>query len=308
MSINGKRSNRLILALILALFCYLGLYTWNARTGYLDTVAENSGLEVVSFLLSPIVWVKDQGTLAWNNYIALVGVAEENTRLRKELQHALTTAALTGEAQQELLRLRNLLHLPQLQEQPGFAARVLARRFGPNSPLQTITINKGFSHGATVGTPVVIPGGVVGQVLRAAPHASTVLLITDPSFKLAVVSQKTRTPAIAVGTGPLADEFQIDLAYVAPNAKLEVGEILITAGMGSKFPKGIPVGQVTSINPSSNSHFKNVTAKSLVSLKDIEEVLVLMPNDYGNPLMPPLVGPPRTLIPPVPLDEDTLPY
>lgn len=291
------------MALVFGLFCYLGLYTWNARTGYLDTVAENSGLEVVSFLLSPIVWVKDQASLSWNNYLALVDIAEENTRLRRELQHALTTAALVEEDRQELLRLRNLLKLPQLQEQPGFAARVLARRFGPNSPLQTITINKGFAHGATVGTPVVVPGGVVGQVLRSAPHASTVLLLTDPSFKLAVVSQKTRTPAIAVGTGPLSDQFQIEVAYVAPNAKLEVGELLVTAGVGSKFPKGIPVGQVTSINTSgSDTHFKSVTAKSLIAFKNIEEVIVLMPEEYGNPLVPPLIGPPKPLLPPAPLE------
>ena len=292
------------MALVFGLFCYLGLYTWNARTGYLDTVAENSGLEVVSFLLSPLVWVKDQASVGWNHYLALVYIAEENTRLRNELQRSLTTASLAEEDRQELMRLRNLFQLPQLQQQPGFAARVLARRFGPNSPLQTVTINKGFTHGATVGTPVVIPGGVVGQVLRSAPHASTVLLLTDPSFRLAVVSQKTRTPAIAVGTGPLSDEFQIDVTYVAPNAKLEVGELLVTAGVGSKFPKGIPVGQITSINPSSSdTHFKSVTAKSLIPFKNIEEVIVLMPEEYGNPLIPALIGPPKPLIPQIPFVE-----
>ena len=230
------------MALVFGLFCYLGLYTWNARTGYLDTVAENSGLEVVSFLLSPLVWVKDQASIGWNHYLALVSIAEENTRLRNELQRSLTTASLAEEDRQELMRLRNLFQLPQLQQQPGFAARVLARRFGPNSPLQTITINKGFTHGATVGTPVVIPGGVVGQVLRSAPHASTVLLLTDPSFRLAVVSQKTRTPAIAVGTGPLSDEFQIDVTYVAPNAKLEVGELLVATHIEHKADCVLSVG------------------------------------------------------------------
>lgn len=281
-----------------ALFLYLGLFAWNARTGYLDTVAERTGLEIVGYILSPVVWVKDQCVSYWNRYIALIDVAEENTRLRADVRRAQTAATLAAEERAELDRLRALLRLEALHERPGFAARVIAKRFGPQAVLKTFTVNKGFLDGAIVGTPVVNETGVVGRILRAAPHAATVLMLTDPGFRLAVISQDSRTPGIL--TGSTGNQRKLEVAYVAQNAQIAAGELLITAGVDGGFPKGIPVGVVTQVTPGNEILFLQVQASPLVNLERLEEVILLQEEGSGPPLLERLPDPvdPDPLLPP----------
>ena len=269
--------------MVFAFFCYLGLFAWNARTGYLDTIAERSGLEIVSHILSPIVWVKDGIADSWNHYFALVDVAEENSRLRHEMRRLEAAVVLTGEERAELLRLRGLLKLEALKEHPGFGARVIAMRFGPQAGLKTVTINKGFLDGAIAGTPVVTQNGVVGRVLRSAPSASTVLLLTDPGFRLAVVSQQSRTPGIVVGAS--SGQHLLEVTYVSQTATLAEGELLLTAGVDGAFPKGIPVGTVTKVTPGNETLFQKVLATPTVNLDRMEEVLLLQNEGSGPPLI-----------------------
>ena len=274
------------------------------RTGYLDTIAERSGLEIVGHVLSPITWIKDSVAETWNHYFALVDVAEENSRLRHELRRAEAAAVLAAEEKAELLRLRRLLTLEALTEHSGFGARVIAMRFGPQSVLKTLTVNKGFLDGAIAGTPVVAYNGVVGRVLRSAPNASTVLLLTDPGFRLAVISQQSRTPGIAVGAS--SSDHLLEVTYVSQTANLQEGELLITSGVDGAFPKGVPVGIVTKVTPGAETLFQKVTAQPIVSLDRLEEVVLLQ--DYGGG--PPLVqrdAPEQSapFLPPVPHTNST---
>jgi rod shape-determining protein MreC len=273
----------LIGILVLLLFCYLGLFTWNARTGYLDTIAERSGLEIVGYVLSPVVWLRDRFAIWWDGYLALVDVAAENARLRAELEQSRAAALLASEDKAELQRLRDLLGLEALHERSAFAARILAKRFGPQAVLKTFTVNKGFLNGATAGTPVVTKNGVVGRVLRAAPRTATVLMLTDPGFRLAVISNESRTPGILTGS----TERRLEVAYVAQNARIAPGETLITSGADGSFPKGIPVGVVTQVTPGNEILFLQVHARPLVDMDRLEEVLLLEEKDGAPPLLPP---------------------
>lgn len=239
----------------------------------------------------------------WNSYIALIDVAEENARLREDLRRAHVLANLAAEDLAELERLRKLLQLDALTEQPGFAARVIAKRFGPHSLRKTFTINKGFLDGAFAGTPVVNHEGVVGRVLRTAPHTSTVLMLTDPGFRLAVITQESRTPGILAGSA--AGLRRLEVAYVAQNAQLRPGELLITAGVDGIFPKGIPVGIITDVTPGNEKLFLQVDAQPLVDLERLEEVILLMQVDSGPPLLERLEDPdPEEFLHLPPVEED----
>ncbi|MDR2124747.1 MAG: rod shape-determining protein MreC [Desulfovibrio sp.] len=259
------------------------MFTWNARTGYLDTIAERSGLEIVGYVLSPVVWLWDRCAGWWDSYLALVDVAAENARLRAELEQSRASALLASEDRAELQRLRDLLGLEALRERPAFAARVIAKRFGPQAVLKTFTVNKGFLNGATAGTPVVTRTGVVGRVLRASPHTATVLMLTDPGFRLAVISNESRTPGIITGSA----ERRLEVAYVAQNARIAPGEMLITSGADGSFPKGIPVGVVTQVMPGNEILFLQVHARPLVDMDRLEEVLLLKEKSDAPPLLPP---------------------
>ncbi len=253
------------------------------RTGYLDTIAERSGLEIVAYVLSPFTMLRDNCVELWNDYLALVDVAEENTRLREELKRSQRSAQIAAEERAELLRLRELFKLETLRETPGFAARVLAMRFGPQAVLKTLTVNRGYMHGAVAGTPVISNAGVVGRVLRSAPHAATVLLITDPGFRLAVISQETRTPGILVGTS--GSRHVLELTYVPQTSTINEGELLITAGVDGTFPKGIPAAVVTRVSPDTESLFQKVSAAPISGLDNLEEVIMLQYDGSGRPLI-----------------------
>lgn len=246
-------------------------------------------------MLSPVVWVKDQCIGYWRKYMALIDVAEENDRLREDLRRAHAYANLVAEERSELERLRKLLGLKALHERPAFAARIIAWRFGPQAARSTFTVNKGYLDGALVGTPVVTDAGVVGRVLRSAPHAATVLMLTDPGFRLAVISQETRTPGIV--TGSAGRSKRLELAYVAQNARIKPGELLITSGLDGAFPKGIPVGIVTAVMPGNEILFLQVHAQPLVDIDRLEEVLLLQATGSGPPLLDPLPDPTEILLP-----------
>ena len=228
--------------------------------------------------------------------MALIDVAEENERLRADLRRAHNYASLVAEERAELNRLRKLLQLEALHERPAFAARIIAWRFGPQAARNTFTVSKGYLDGALVGTPVVTDAGVVGRVLRTAPHASTVLMITDSGFRLAVISQQSRTPGIIMGSAGASP--RLEMAYVAQTARISPGELLITSGLDGVFPKGIPVGIVTAVMPGNEILFQQVHAQPMVDLDRLEEVLLLQAGD-GPPLLDPLPDPADMLMLPL---------
>lgn len=284
----------LILAGIL-LVLFLAMYSWNRRTRALDDLAVNVGLEVSAWILSPLQHVRDIGGEFWNRYIDLVGVRDENLRLKDRVNDLEARLMATGEDLAELKRLRALVQFPVDVRWKPLAARILAGRMGPNAVLDSITISRGYANGAKPGTPLVTNLGLVGRVLRSSAHAATVLLITDPGSRVAVFGQESRSPGILKGHG-MGKPLEVDFVQRATGMKN--GEILVTSGLDDKYPKGLPVARVTNVAPSDYTQFMAVTAEPLVDLQHMEEVLLLeksgieLPPD--EPDIPPevLVGPP----------------
>lgn len=277
-------------AIIFALFAFLALYTWNARTGYLDTLAEHTGLEVTGYLLLPGTWVKSETTRYWRQYLALVDVAEENRILREEKERTDQYLASVRDDLAELARLRDLLSLTPPEKWQTIGARVLSGRFGPGAALETVMINRGFATGAAPNTPVATHQGLVGSIFRASPHIATVLLLTDQSFRAAVVTSEGRVPGVLLGAGARAN---LEVRYMAPNAKVNVGELLVTSGLDDTFPKGLPVARVVSVEPGAETLFQQVQAAPVVSPDSLEEVLLLIspahwPESAALPDKPPV--------------------
>lgn len=276
---------------IFALCAFLALYTWNARTGYLDTLTEHSGLEVTGYLLLPGIWIKSEASALWNQYIALINVAEENARLREERNRAEQYLALVRDDLAELARLRNLIGLKPPEQWHALGTRVLAGRFGPGAFLETVMIDRGFSTGAAPGTPLATQQGLIGRVYRASPHIATVLLLTDQSFRAAVVTSEGRVPGLLVGGGPRAN---LEVRYMAPNVKVNVGETLITSGLDDIFPKGLPVARIVRVEPGNETLFQQVQAEPLASPDALEEALLLIaPKDWPlNAVLPDILPAP----------------
>ncbi len=275
------------------LFVFLGMYGWNRSTGVLDNVAVSVGLEASGAILSPFRQLQASLAGLWNDYINLINVRCENKRLTERVRELEAMMLTHREDEAELRRLRELLKLPADVSWNPVGARVLSGRMGPNSLLNSITINRGYTSGSIPGTPVVTNRGLLGSVLRASAHTSTVFLLTNPMSRIAIFTQKTRSPGILCGAGPGRP---LEVRYVNRDTMAEVGEILVTSGLDGKYPKGIPVAVITSVRPSNYNEFMVISADPLADLLHIEEVLLLEPT--GNirpaepvPTKPLIVGP-----------------
>ncbi|MEW5774326.1 MAG: rod shape-determining protein MreC, partial [Thermodesulfobacteriota bacterium] len=237
----------------------------------LDSLAANTGLEFVSWVLRPGKWVADKSTRVWDDYFHLVDVQQENRRLAEQVDRLSLELAALREDSAEAVRLRKLLSYSPPRAWTVQGARVIAHRLGPAGALDTVLIDKGSLDDVKVNAPVGTPGGVAGRVLRAAMQASTVLLVSDPNSKIPVVSRERRTTGILSGQG--AGE-ELEVRYVPLNAPLDVGEVLVTSGLAGIFPKGLPVAEVTGIERSDISLFLTVRARPLVDFNSLEEVLL----------------------------------
>lgn len=263
---------RFILIPVIVLFLYLGTYTWNQRTGFLDKIATQVGLESVGAVLKPVVMLRTTFEEFWDKYFDLVAVREENERLKTDIITIQAQIVQAGEDRAEVQRLRRLLSMPPDEQWRGVGARVLAGRMGPNSVLETVTINLGYLTGGLPGAPLATEMGLVGRVLRASPTTATALLLTDPGSRIAVLSQNTRAPGVLTGRGA---RHPLEMRFVARNSEVEEGELLVTSGLDGMYPKGIPVARVVSVAPSDYSQFMAVLASPLVDVERLEEVLLL---------------------------------
>jgi rod shape-determining protein MreC len=266
------KSRHIILAFLLPLFLYMSMYTWNWKTGHLDRLARYTGLEIVGGVLAPGKWVHRRAHALWDSYIHLHQAQEHNVALQKEIQNLKLEVIRLRKEAQTASRLRKLLHFSPPPEWEFQGADIIGSRIGPNAVLQTVTINKGSRDGIRQNTPILTPDGVVGRTNQVSPHFSTVLLITDPNSNIPVRGQRSRTNGILRGQGLRR---QLQVKHVPQNSPMYEDEVLVTSGLDGLFPKGLPVARVEKVTISDLSLFKDVQARSLVDVKQQEEVLAI---------------------------------
>ncbi len=263
-------TRRIIISVVLALLAFLGMYTWNQRTGQWDWLAANSGLEIAGGVLRAVHGVGDTISSIWNRYIALIDVQEENDQLRREVASLSQALVASREDQAELERLRRLLRLDVPEDWNVAAARVLASRIGPNASLETLLLARGYLDGAAPGTAVASQDGLVGRVYKAGPGTSMVLLLSDVGSRVAVVAAQSRVQGILAGMGA---GNPMEMLFVKQNAPLEEGELLLTSGLDAAYPKGIPVARVLSVKTGPSPTLE-IAAEPLVQFTTLEEVLL----------------------------------
>ncbi|CAM2056727.1 rod shape-determining protein MreC [Desulfovibrionales bacterium] len=250
----------------------MSLYSWNIRTGYLDNLATATGLQFLGWSVLPAKWMFWKCFSAWNRYLYLVGVEQENEALKQHQNELKAELARVREEAAEVTRLRSLMIFTPPETWEVVGAKVLALRVGPNAVLETLVVSKGNRDGLAVNMPAVTLEGVVGRLLRVGPTISTVLLLTDSNSRIAVLGQTHRTSGILMGRGIGA---LLDVLYVPLNNEMEVGELLVTSGMAGIFPKGLPVARVHNVEQTDISLFKIVKAELLVDFQNLEELLLL---------------------------------
>ncbi|MEZ5563683.1 MAG: rod shape-determining protein MreC [Gammaproteobacteria bacterium] len=143
-----------------------------------------------------------------------------------------------------------------------------------------VILDKGSPQGAHAGQVLLDANGVVGQIMRDQIYSSEAILITDPDHALPVEVVRNGMRTIAVGTGNLD---RLSLPFLTRNADVKAGDLLVTSGLGGRFPAGYPVGTITAVDGSEGDAFLEVTAKPAASLDRLHEVLLVFSPETDAP-------------------------
>ncbi len=158
----------------------------------LETAAPLTGMVTASF---------QDLTSVWKRYIFLVGLEDENERLKRN--NALLAQEINRyrEGYLEGIRLQKLLALKESPNYQTIAAMVIGK--DQTSIMKTILIDKGTSHGLKVDLPVIADQGVVGRIVETSAHVSRVLLLIDENSNTDALIQENRIQGILQGAASL---------------------------------------------------------------------------------------------------------
>ena len=189
--------------------------------------------------------------------------------LKAENEQLRSRNAELEETNQSTQRLQGLLDLKNTYNLQSTGARVISG--STDSFNNTIVIDKGTSSGLAVGMPVVDSGGVIGQIIECGPTTSTVRLITDEKSGVAAMVQSSRAQGMLMGSASR----QITLNLINTNQKVAVGDTVVTSGLGGVFPKGLPLGKVTSVEAAPGSLYYTIVIEPFGNVSTNEEVMVI---------------------------------
>jgi len=175
--------------------------------------------------------------------------------------------------ERENMRLRELLGSSFRLSERVLVAELLAVDLDPF--LQQVVIDKGKNSGVFVGQSVLDATGVMGQVTAVDPFSSRVVLLTDPSHAIPIQINRNGLRAVVTGRG-LGEDLIVQ--YLPYNADVRVGDLLITSGLGGRFPTGYPVGTVVSIDLPVGQAFADIRVKPAAHLSTSREVLLVLSN------------------------------
>ena len=207
----------------------------------------------------------------------------ENHALRQELLLKNSEQLLLGQYRQENARLRELLGSPLRQDEQKMVAQVLSTSTDPYS--DQVVIDKGLDNGVYVGQPVISDKGVVGQVVAAGKLTSRVLLICDASHALPIQVLRNDIRVIVAGNGCTED---LQLEHLPGNTDIRVGDVLVTSGLGGRFPEGYPVAVVSSVKVDTQRAYTVIQARPTAQLQRLRYLLLLWGADpRGEVPLPP---------------------
>lgn len=273
---NFSRGPSLQIRLILAVLVALGVIIADSRLGtfsqirtYMDTavspsIYSNGPRELLDSVSQ---------TLASRDQLEL-----ENRALRQELLLKNSDLLMLGQYKQENARLRELLGSPLRQDEQKMVTQVISTVNDPYS--DQVVIDKGSVNGVYEGQPVISDKGVVGQVVAVAKLTSRVLLICDATHALPIQVLRNDIRVIAAGNG-CTDDLQLE--HLPANTDIRVGDVLVTSGLGGRFPEGYPVAVVSSVKLDTQRAYTVIQARPTAGLQRLRYLLLLWGADRTAP-------------------------
>ncbi|MGL6578356.1 rod shape-determining protein MreC [Aeromonas hydrophila] len=263
------RGSSLQLRLFLAVIISIAAIVADSRFGVFSHVRV-----YLSSLVSPLQYMANAPGIMLDTMSTQVqtraGLIEQTKQQEQQLFTLRSRLLKMDHLEHENQRLRELLGSPVHKESRKMVAELLSVDSDPFS--HQVLINKGALDGVYNGQPVINDQGVIGQVLHVGSTTSRVLLITDSSHGIPVRVLRNDLRAIASGSGELD---KLELRNLPRNTDVQVGDLLVTSGLGGRFPEGYPVATVTRSDYVEGKPFAQVEAKPLVALDRLRYLLLL---------------------------------
>lgn len=243
----------------------------------LYTAKVRDGRAYLSLLLTPLQWIVDVPSRVAGDVSDLVVdrslLIKENEMLKSEALQLELKAQQNASLTRENNRLRALLNGSQRVVQDFTLVELIG--VNPDPFQHQVIINLGTEQQVSIGQPVLDAGGVMGQVTELAHYTSRVMLITDARHALPVEINRNGFRSIALGKGQLGE---LELDHVPDTADVRVGDLVVTSGLGGRFPRGYPVAEVQEVIRDPGQPFAKViiTPKALLD-KSRHLLLVDMP-------------------------------
>jgi rod shape-determining protein MreC len=266
-----ERGPTLLTRLILALICASTLMFLDHRLNTMQPVRS-----FLSTLVAPVQYLAVLPEQVLDRLVYLsttrTTLREENKALKQELQELQMAVQRLNFLENENDRLRQLLDSDIRQASRRMAAEVVAVATDPFS--HQVVINKGSANGVYEGQPVLDNRGILGQVMSVGRGTARVLLISDQSHALSLRAERNDIRVLARGTGDLQ---RLELMYIPHSSELEVGDKLMSSGLGGVYPEGYPVAEITEIDRDERLQYARVSARPFAQLDRIRTVLLLWP-------------------------------
>jgi len=266
---SGHSSIGFVFALILSIFLMFSDYHYR----YLGSVRSGFSLVVsplqyaVDYPVRVVGWVQSLVSAKKSLIDENIRLKYQQTMLEAELQKLLVI-------QQENSQLKELLLTSTKADMQVMAAQILA--VDTSNARQIVVLNKGTRDGVYSGQPVLDAKGVMGQVIDVGPMTSTVLLISDSKSAVPVRNNRTGERAILVGTNSID---QLSLINLPKTSSIHPGDVLVTSGLGRRYPEGYPVGRVEKVSSIPGEDFVKVIV-SPIALLNRNRLVLLIWADY----------------------------
>ncbi len=253
------------------IFLTTALLTISSRINNVERLAfiDWALLEIMSPFQKAVTYSTDALGNLIDSYVLLVGLKRENVALRRKVTELREENSLLRERAIASERLQNLLRFSKKVPGPILPAQIIG--IDPSSWFRTILIDKGTKHGVERGMAVVSPEGIVGHVLQTSPHSAKVLLITDFNSSVDAIVQRSRAKGLVEGNG----ENRCRLKYAPRAEDIQLGDRVVTSGLGGRYPKGLMVGKISKIEKKRYGLFQQAEIILSANFSKLEEVFVI---------------------------------
>jgi len=205
-------------------------------------------------------------------YFSSISALQKEVRDLKSQQVAM--AQVMQQAQLQMAENAQLRRLMDAREHLPVRSQMSEILYDARDPsTRRVVLDRGTRSGVKLGLPVIDNAGVVGQVTRVFPFTSEVTLLTDKEQAIPVQVLRNGLRSVAYGRGQSG---LLDLRFVAPNADIQVGDVLVTSGLDGVYPAGLAVAKVIQVENLAQGAFGRVVCQPLAGIDRHRQLLIVM--------------------------------